>query len=166
MSDQTTTTSGKTDANWNQKNAVFQGYEVSLSKEYIIDRGIVQIKLSRDDISAIFDDNTYVPRITPARNILSANYSNNDNTKYSLDLIYAEPQGDFSSIEAKTNSYIDLSVGFSKLIRIGPNQNITLDIHANNILNKTIRNHESFVKDNVPTPGGNLGMVVNFDYKF
>ena len=165
MSDQSTTTSGKTDANWSQKNAVFQGFEISLSKEYIIDRGVIQIKLSRDDISAIFDDNTYIPRVTPARNILSARYDDNDNTKYSLDLIHAESQGDFSSIEAKTNSYINLNVGFSKIIPIGPDQNITLDIHANNILNKTIRNHESFVKDNVPTPGANFGMVINFDYK-
>ena len=166
LSDQSTTTSGKTDANWSQKNAVFQGFEISLSKEYIIDRGVIQIKLSRDDISAIFDDNTYVPRVTPARNILSARYNDNNNTEYSLDLVHAESQGDFSSIEAKTNSYMNLNVGFSKIIPIGPDQNITLDIHANNILNKTIRNHESFVKDNVPTPGVNFGMVVNFDYKF
>ena len=56
--------------------------------------------------------------------------------------------------------------GFSKMFPINPNQNIVLNIHANNALNKTIRNHESFVKDHVPTPGGNIGMNINFNYIF
>ena len=164
LADQSTSTNGKTDANWNQKNAVFQGYEISLSREYFTDKGSIEITLSRDDISGIFDDNTYVPRMTPARNILSAKYKDKDNTKYSLDLIHAESQGDFSSIEAKTNSYVNLNIGVSKILPIRSNQNIILDIHANNILNKTVRNHESFVKDNVPMPGFNLGMFISFEY--
>ena len=164
LADQSTSTNGKTDANWNQKNAVFQGYEISLSREYFTDKGSIEITLSRDDISGIFDDNTYVPRMTPARNILSAKYKDKDNTKYSLDLIHAESQGDFSSIEAKTNSYVNLNIGLSKTLPIRSNQNIILDIHANNILNKTVRNHESFVKDNVPMPGFNLGMFISFEY--
>ena len=166
LADQSTSTNGKTDANWSQKNAVFQGFEVSVSKEYITDNGIIEIKLSRDDISATFDDNTYVPRITPARNILSAKYNDSDNTQYSLNLIHAESQGDFSSIEKKTNSYVNLSAGVTKIFPIGTNQNLTLDIHANNLLNKTIRNHESFVKDNVPTPGAQFGMFLSFDYDY
>ena len=164
LADQSTSTNGKTDANWNQKNAVFQGYEISLSREYFTDKGSIEIILSRDDISGIFDDNTYVPRMTPARNILSAKYKDKDNAKYSLDLIHAESQGDFSSIEAKTNSYVNLNIGVSKILPIRSNQNIILDIHANNILNKTVRNHESFVKDNVPMPGVNLGMSISFEY--
>ena len=102
--------------------------------------------------------------MTPARNILSAKYKDKDNAKYSLDLIHAESQGDFSSIEAKTNSYVNLNIGLSKTLPIRSNQNIILDIHANNILNKTVRNHESFVKDNVPMPGVNLGMSISFEY--
>ncbi len=164
LADQSTSTNGKTDANWNQKNAVFQGYEISLSREYFTDKGSIEITLSRDDISGIFDDNTYVPRMTPARNILSAKYKDKDNTKYSLDLIHAESQGDFSSIESKTNSYVNLNIGLSKTLPIRSNQNIVLDIHANNILNKIVRNHESFVKDNVPMPGVNLGMSISFEY--
>ncbi len=164
LADQSTSTNGKTDANWNQKNAVFQGYEISLSREYFTDKGLIEITLSRDDISGIFDDNTYVPRMTPARNILSAKYKDKDNAKYSLDLIHAESQGDFSSIESKTNSYVNLNIGLSKTLPIRSNQNIILDIHANNILNKTVRNHESFVKDNVPMPGFNLGMFISFEY--
>ena len=69
LADQSTTTSGKTDANWSQKSGVIQGYELSVSKTYNIGDGDLLVMLSRDDISGIFDDNTYIPRITPAKNV-------------------------------------------------------------------------------------------------
>ena len=71
LSDQSTTTSGKTDANWSQKSGTIRGYELSASKTYSIGDADLMVKLSRDDISAVFDDNTYMPRITPAKNIMS-----------------------------------------------------------------------------------------------
>ena len=166
LADQETSTSGKTDANWSQKSGVFQGYEISLSKDYIIDRGIINIKLSRDDISAVFDDNTYVPRITPTRNTLSVKFNDKNNTEYNMDLLYAESQGDFSSIETKTNSYVNINLGISKMLAITPDYDLALKLYANNILNKTVRNHESFVKDHVPAPGGNVGLMTSINYKF
>ena len=60
LADQSTSTGGKTDANWSQKSVVIQGYELSVSKTYDIGEGDLLVKLSRDEISGIFDDNTYI----------------------------------------------------------------------------------------------------------
>ena len=83
-----------------------------------------------------------------------------------MDLLYAESQGDFSSIETKTNSYVNINLGISKMLAITPDYDLALKLYANNILNKTVRNHESFVKDHVPAPGGNVGLMTSVNYKF
>ena len=166
LADQSTTTSGKTDANWSQKNGVIQGYELSVSRTYNIANGDLSVRLSRDDISGVFDDNTYIPRINPAKNVLSLKYQNQKNDTYHLDFIYTESQGDMSSIETKTNSFVDLDIGYSKKIIFNSHQDLIINIYGNNILNNTIRNHSSFVKDNVPMPGANFGLDVSLGYKF
>ena len=166
LADQSSTTSGKTDANWSQKSGVIQGYELSASRSYNLGDGDLLVRLSRDDISGVFDDNKYIPRITPAKNVLSLNYQNQKNDTYSLDFIYTESQGDMSSIETKTNSHIDLDIGYSKKIIYDSNKDLIINVYGNNILNNTIRNHSSFVKDNVPMPGGNYGLDISLQYKF
>ena len=166
LADQSTTTSGKTDANWSQKSGVIQGYELSVSRTYNIGNGDLSVMLSRDDISGIFDDNTYIPRITPAKNVLSLKYENQKNDAYRLDFIYTESQGDMSSIETKTNSHVDLDIGYSKKIIFDSHKDLIINIYGNNILNNTVRNHSSFVKNEVPMPGANFGIDVSLGYTF
>ena len=166
LKDESTSTGGKTDATWSQKSAIIQGYEISASKLYNFDNAALLVKLSRDDVSGIFDDNAYIPRMIPARNILSLKYESQKDDVYYLDLIYTEPQGDMSSIETKTNSYIDLDLGYSKKIILDSRQSFIIDVYGNNVLNKTIRNHSSLVKDNVPMPGANFGINMSLKYKF
>ena len=74
--------------------------------------------MSRDDISAVFDDDTYVPRIPSAKNILDLTIPGDSNETYSISLIYAESQDDFSSIETVTNSYVDLGIKYSNKIKL------------------------------------------------
>ena len=166
LADQSTSTSGKTDANWSQKNGVIQGYELTVSRNYNIGNGDLLVKFSRDDISGIFDNNTYIPRITPAKNVLSLKYENQKNDAYRLDFIYTESQGDMSSIETKTNSHVDLDIGYSKKIIFDSHKDLIINIYGNNILNNTVRNHSSFVKNEVPMPGANFGIDVSLGYTF
>ena len=166
LADQSTSTSGKTDANWSQKNGVIQGYELSVSRNYNIGNGDLLVKFSRDDISGIFDNNTYIPRITPAKNVLSLKYENQKNDAYHLDFIYTESQGDMSSKETKTNSHVDLDIGYTKKIIFDSHKDLIINIYGNNILNNTIRNHSSFVKNEVPMPGANFGIDVSLGYTF
>ena len=71
-----------------------------------------------------------------------------------------------SSIETKTNSHVDLDIGYTKKIIFDSHKDLIINIYGNNILNNTIRNHASFVKDNVPMPGANFGLDVSLGYKF
>ena len=154
------------DANWSQKNAVFQGYELSLEKSFSLGDKEILMTLSRDDISATFDDD-YVPRIPSARNMIKVVMLGKNDEKYSMNLIYSEPQKDFDSgFEKKTNSYVDLGVRYSNKIQINQMYDLNVNLFVNNLLDRTIRNHASFVKDHVPLPGSSLGFDVSVEYKF
>ena len=154
------------DANWSQKNAVIQGYELSLEKSFLLGGKELLITLSRDDISAVFEDDTYIPRIPSARNMIDILMIGDNDEKYSVNIIHSEQQSDFSSIETKSNSYLDLGVKYSNKIQANEMYDLNLNLFANNLLDQTIRNHASFVKAHVPLPGFSFGFNVSVDYKF
>ena len=154
------------DADWSQKDAVFQGYEVSYTRPFTLGDRDLYLTLSRDDISAVFDDDTYVPRIPSAKNTIDLTLLGDKNEKYSMSVIYAESQKDFSSIESSTNSYLDLAVKYTNKIRLSDKQDLNVMLYGNNLLDKTRRNHASFVKAHVPLPATSFGFNVSLDYKF
>ena len=82
------------------------------------------------------------------------------------DSVYTESQGDMSSIETKTNSHIDLNLGYSKKITLNSNRDLLINLYGNNLLNKTMRNHASLVKDHVPLPGANFGVTMSLQHMF
>ena len=154
------------DANWSQKDGVIQGYEISLEKSFLFGGTDVLLMMSRDDISATFDDNTYFPRIPSASNMIDITVFGEKNRIYSLNLTHFEKQSDFSSIETKTNSHLDLSVKYSDKIAFSNLYDLNINLFASNLLDQTRRNHASFVKAHVPLPGASFGFDVSVDYKF
>ncbi len=154
------------DANWSQKDGVIQGYEISLEKSFLFGGTDVLLMMSRDDISATFDDNTYFPRIPSASNMIDITVFGEKNRIYSLNLTHFEKQSDFSSIETKTNSHLDLSVKYSDKIALSNLYDLNINLFASNLLEQTRRNHASFVKAHVPLPGASFGFDVSVDYKF
>ena len=154
------------DADWSQKNAIIQGYEVSFVRPIVLGGTDMIITLSRDDLSGIFDDDTYIPRMPSARNMIDLTILGDKNERYKLSLIHSETQSDFSSIETETNSYIDMTLKYSNTININNTYDLNMDIFASNLLDKTRRNHASFVKANVPLPGASYGVNLSVDYKF
>ena len=154
------------DANWSQKDAVFQGYEFSYMKPLTVGNTDMYLTLSRDDISAVFDDDTYVPRIPSAKNVLDLTILGQNNESYTVSLIYSESQKDFTSIETETNSYVDLAMKYTNKISLNNNYDLNVVLFGNNLLDKTRRNHASFVKAHVPLPAASFGFDVSLDYKF
>ena len=154
------------DANWSQKDAVFQGYEFSYMKPLTVGNTDMYLTLSRDDISAVFDDDTYVPRIPSAKNVLDLTILGQNNESYTVSLIYSESQKDFTSIETETNSYVDLAMKYTNKISLNNNYDLNIVLFGNNLLDKTRRNHASFVKAHVPLPAASFGFDVSLDYKF
>ena len=163
LKDRTTSTAGKTDADWRQKDATFRGYELSVSKSYNIANGLLQAKLSTDDVSAVFDDDTYVPRVNPAKTVLSLQFDNLNNESFITDLVYVDSQGDFSSIETKTNSYVGLDMKYTRDVRLA-GSNMRISLFGQNLTNSSQRNHASMVKDEVPLPGVSIGLQLSMDY--
>ena len=163
LKDRTTSTGGKTDADWRQKDATFRGYELSISKSYDIASGLLQAKLSTDDVSAVFDDDTYVPRANPAKTVLSLQFDNQNNESFITDLVYVDSQGDFSSTETQTNSYVCLDMKYTRDVRFaGSDMQIT--VFGENLTNASQRNHASMVKNEVPLPGVRVGLQLSMDY--
>ena len=154
------------DANWSQKDGVIQGYEISLENSFLVGGTDVLLMMSRDDISATFDDNTYFPRIPSASNMIDITVFGEKNRTYSLNLTHFEKQSDFSSIETKTNSHLDLSIKYSDKIALSNIYDLNINLFGSNLLDQTRRNHASFVKAHVPLPGASFGFDVSVDYKF
>ena len=153
-------------ADWSQKDATFQGYELSFMKPFNLGNTDLYLTLSRDDISAVFDDDTYVPRIPSAKNVLDLTILGQKNEKYSVTLIYSESQKDFASTGSATNSYVDLAMSYSDTIQLNNDYNLNISVFGNNLLDRTRRNHASFVKEHVPLPASSFGFDVSLDYKF
>jgi iron complex outermembrane receptor protein len=155
------------DANWSQKDATIQGYQLSLEKSLSLGEYELLVTLGRDDISAVFENDKYVPRIPSARNMIDIVMLGENNEKYSINFTHSEHQKDIESgIESKTNSYIDLGVKYSNKIQINEMYDLNMNLFVNNLLDQTIRNHASFVKAHVPLPGASFGFDVSIDYKF
>ena len=153
-------------ADWSQKDATFQGYELSFMKPFSLGDTDLYLTLSRDDISAVFDDDTYVPRIPSAKNTLDLTILGQQNQKYSVSVIYSESQKDFASTGSATNSYVDLAMSYSNRIQLNNDYDLNISVFGNNLLDSTIRNHASFVKAHVPLPASSFGFDISLDYKF
>ena len=163
LNDRATSTGGKTDADWTQKDAIIRGYELSLSKTFQLSNGaVLKTKISNDDISGVFDDDTYIPRMVPSKTVLALDYENKDEI-FSVDFTYNDDQGDFSSLETKTNSFICVDAKYSKILSLN-NNDVKLSVFGENLTNSSQRNHSSFVKDHVPLPGVRVGLELAFGY--
>jgi hypothetical protein len=55
---------------------------------------------------------------------------------------------------------------YQLVIPFDSHKDLIINIYGNNILNNTVRNHSSFVKNEVPMPGGNFGIDVSLGYTF
>ena len=59
------------------------------------------------------------------------------------------------------SGYQMLDIRMSKEFSLGKAQQLTISLFGKNLLNEVARNHSSFVKDEVPLAGRNIGLKVN-----
>ncbi len=74
-------------------------------------------------------------------------------------------QNKLSLNETPTESYsmLDMKVSQSIPIMSGDGE-MLVTLYAKNILDEVARNHSSFVKDQVPLPGRNIGLRFNMKF--
>jgi iron complex outermembrane receptor protein len=104
-----------------------------------------------------------IPRIVPARNIITVSYSE-DNLLARLTYKDVEEQNDIGEGETATEAFEMLDFSLKKTFVLNNQNEISLSLFGKNLLDEVARNHASFVKNEVPLPGRNYGLKLN--YKF
>jgi iron complex outermembrane receptor protein len=151
-------------ANYKQKDAQLTGYELELGKTFNIYDGNLELSVARDSLSGEFNDGSNIPRMTPERNIYSLLYSKDQGTQFSLILKDVQGQNDLSVNETVTKGFKMLDARYSQKFVTESGREVFASVFGHNLLNEVARNHSSFVKNEVPLAGKNIG--VSFSVKF
>jgi len=151
-------------SNYVQKDAELNGYEFEIGRSVDLNTGSMTLSYGMDYVNAKFKDGTYVPRINPRRHILSLGYAK-EGTSASLIMRKVTSQSKLALNETPTESYnmLDLKVSQRIPIFYGEKE-MFVTVFAKNLLDEVARNHSSFVKDQVPLPGRNIGIRFNFQF--
>ena len=147
-------------ANHSQKDAEFDGYEFSISSDFDLYDGNLAVLIGTDSVDGKFTDGTNIPRITPSRNIYSFVYTQDD-LSVDLSLKEVKSQNDTAAGEEGTAGFELLDLMVSKSFSIYSDEDLTLSLFGTNLFNEIARNHASYVKNEVPLAGRNLGLRFN-----
>ena len=150
-------------ANYIQKDAEFDGYEIEFGRTFDLGAGEMTISFGRDVVNAQFADGHNVPRINPARNVYSLSYAQND-LIFKLHLKDVEKQNDIGEGETATAGYQMLDTRLTKTFDLSGKSKIKVTLFGRNLLDEAARNHSSFVKNEVPLPGKNYGIKFNLAF--
>lgn len=144
-------------ANYLQQNAQFVGYELEMGTVLELGNGDLTLSFGRDSVAGEFRDDSNIPRMTPDRNIYGISYAQNG-LELKLDLKDVGSQRDLGTNETVTSGFSMLNFNAVKTFTFGKKQTATVSVFAKNLLDEVARNHSSFVKDEVPLPGRNIGI--------
>ena len=150
-------------AEYKQQDAEFTGYEIEIGARFELPRGQLQLSLARDEVKAEFSNGEDVPRITPARNMFTARYTLDE---FSLRVLVkdVEQQKNVALGESTTDGFTLVNADASWSYGLTDSTRFTLSAFARNLTDEVGRNHASFVKDQVPLPGRNIGVRLRFDF--
>jgi iron complex outermembrane receptor protein len=147
-------------AEFMQSDATFTGYEIELGRRFEFAGGELDIRLQRDDVSADFSNGGNVPRITPARNVLALDYSR-DRTSAMLEIQDVDSQNTVSSFETPTSGFTLVNARLSHSIEVTEGTVLSITAYGRNLTDEIARNHTSFVKNEVPLAGRNIGIKLS-----
>ena len=150
-------------AEYMQKDAQLSGVELQFGAAFPFYDGDLELSIARDSVSGEFSDGTYIPRMMPARNIFSINYKRNT-LEFDMSLKDVEKQDEFSSKETMTKGYQMLDMRLTQKLVTDSGRVVQASIFGKNMLDEVARNHTSWVKNEVPLPGKNVG--INFRVTF
>ena len=151
-------------AEYMQKDAEFNGYEFEFGRNISLGNGSLDLSFGRDVVNGKFADGTRVSRIVPARNIYTAKYSNSDNYVLKVILKDVAKQDNIGEDETVTSGFRMLDLKAMKTFDFAAGSELSVSVFANNILDEVARNHTSFVKNEVPLPGRNIGVRLKLNF--
>ena len=150
-------------AEYMQQDATFNGYELELGRRFVVAGGQLEVRLQRDQVKADFSGGGNVPRITPSRNVFAMDYSRGP-SRAMVEIQDVDRQSSISSFETPTSSYRMVNARLSHSIDVGDGTVLTISAFGRNLTDEVARRHTSFVKDEVPLAGRNIGIKASLSF--
>ena len=150
-------------AEYMQADATFSGYEIEIGRRFNVAGGELEVRLHRDQVKADFSAGGNVPRITPSRNVFAMDYSRGM-TRAMVEVQDVGSQNAISSFETPTADYRLVNGRLSHSIDLGDGAMLTISAFGRNLTNEIARSHTSFVKDEVPLAGRNIGIKASLSF--
>jgi iron complex outermembrane receptor protein len=150
-------------ASYVQNDANFSGYEIELGRRFALAGGELEVRLQRDEVNADFAGGGDVPRITPARNVLAFDYTRGM-TNGLLELQDIESQSTVADFETATDGFTLVNARLSHSVELGERAVLVISAYGRNLTDEVARNHTSFVKNEVPLAGRNIGIKARLSF--
>ena len=150
-------------SSYTQQDATFSGYEIELGRRFTLAGGDLEIRLQRDAVNAEFTRGGDVPRITPARNVLAFDYTRGMTTAL-LEIQDVNRQTAISDFETPTEGFTLVNARLSHSVELGDRAVLTIGAYGRNLTDEVARNHTSFVKNEVPLAGRNIGIRASLSF--
>ena len=150
-------------ARMTQDDAVFKGIEAEFSMPISqSDHHFTELSVFSDYVRASLDNNGNVPRIPPLRYGAQITHSHS-NWLYKLRVTQVDEQSKVAVNEMPSDAYtqVNASVDYHADWQGGE---FTLFAKANNLLDESIRNHASILKDVAPEAGRSLIVGLRFEF--
>jgi len=148
-----------------QQDARFYGFEAQL--DFPLWQGEdnqFSLNLFSDYVRGELNNGGNVPRMPPLRYGFQVDYAGYDAWAANLRLTRSEAQKYAGENESQTPGYLLLDIGLNYNTRIADKVDALVFIKANNLLNETIRNSTSILRDVAPEAGrgAELGIRIKF----
>ena len=151
-------------ARYLQQDAVFKGFESQLMFPlYSTGSHLSELALFADYVEAEFDRGGNVPRIPPLRFGFEWTHSH-VNWLVKLRWTRVDSQSDLASNETASDGYHLLSLYGDYHLDVGRGGSLLLFARGNNLLDETIRNHTSLLKDVAPAPGRGVEVGLRLEF--
>jgi iron complex outermembrane recepter protein len=147
-----------------QQDAEFKGLELrTLLELFRVGDGHLDLSLGYDEVRAeLTDTDEWVPRI-PARRFLGGLTYHQQRLRAYVEAVRTEDQDRVARNETPTAGSTVLNAGVSYRLFLG-NQVLDLLARGRNLTDEEVRNHVSFLKDQVPLPGRDFSLSLRFSF--
>ena len=150
-------------AHYRQEDAEFYGYEAEVSLPLTISaQQQLEVTLFSDAVHAELASGHYLPRIPPRRSGVALGLMR-QNWSLGLRCAYVDDARHLAPGEPNTDSYTLLEINADYHLHLGSHE-LLLFAKGSNLLDETIRNHTSFVKNLAPEPGRALRAGVRLSF--
>jgi iron complex outermembrane receptor protein len=151
---------GLISAAYQQEDASFSGYEFEIGTSIDFDIGQLTFTYARDQTNASLNSGPRVPRIAPARDTFTVDGAiSGFDTRLSYQRV--SDQSRVAENEEPTDGYDMLNLSVTRTFSLGASE-LDVTVYGRNLLDEVARRHTSFVKEEAPLPGRNMGVKLHY----